>query len=615
MVDITLSIFNHHDKRYEHCIKEIKKYATEKLRNEIEKLKKEFSEYSEIEILDFEPENINYVQKSPEKSLCEDEYKFYVLVKGLLHRLDYSSSADVPIEIESCCPISKKVEIYIKNNLKSDLNEPQKFTMNNKDNNVVLVSSTGYGKTEAALLWADKDKTFFTLPIRTSINSIYKRISEFMNYKQCGIMHSTSLEFLYKETNSLEASEYIYRLSKTLSYPLIVSTIDQLFTFPFKHFGYEKYLSTLSYSKVIIDEIQAYSPKIAAALLVGIKQITEFGGKFLLMTATLPSLYIEYLNEKKINFQIERFYTNKKRHIISIQSKDIIDDVDKILYLSDKNSVLVITNTVKKSKELYLKIKEKTENVELLNSLFTFGDRAEKEKMIMEKKERKIWISTQIVEASLDVDFDFLFTELSTADSLFQRMGRCYRKREYRLNEPNVYIYTQNPSGVGLVYDKDIHELTLRYITEFDGKLITEEEKDDIVNKIYSKENLINKKYYSTFERAIGFLESIQPGEVDKEEAKEILREMRNITVVPYQLYKRNRELFEKYSNTFDKEERIKLYMKLRDFMIDVPLYKIKEKFEKLTEIENVYLACFDYNSDVGLDLNQKTVGDLYQFI
>jgi CRISPR-associated endonuclease/helicase Cas3 len=36
-----------------------------------------------------------------------------------------------------------------------------------------------------------------------------------------------------------------------------------------------------------------------------------------------------------------------------------------------------------------------------------------------------IWITTQIAEASLDIDFDVLFTELSSLDSFFQRMGRC----------------------------------------------------------------------------------------------------------------------------------------------------------------------------------------------
>ena len=66
-------------------------------------------------------------------------------------------------------------------------------------------------------------------------------------------------------------------------------------------------------------------------------------------------------------------------------------------------------------------------------------DRARLEQEIMRFSEDRtktgIWISTQIVEASLDIDFDFLYTEMCTADSLLQRMGRCFRKRVYEKEE------------------------------------------------------------------------------------------------------------------------------------------------------------------------------------
>lgn len=64
--------------------------------------------------------------------------------------------------------------------------------------------------------------------------------------------------------------------------------------------------------------------------------------------------------------------------------------------------------------------------------------------MTKNKGSTGIWITTQIVEASLDVDFDYLFTEMSTLDSLFQRFGRCFRSRHYKKEEPNVYIYTKS---------------------------------------------------------------------------------------------------------------------------------------------------------------------------
>ena len=108
--------------------------------------------------------------------------------------------------------------------------------------------------------------------------------------------------------------------------------------------------------------------------------------------------------------------------------------------------MLVICNTVKKAQQLYKEIKQKIpeeeisgvkNNVNLLHSSFIKKDRTKKEEAILNlgkgenETEYGLWICTQVVEASLDIDFDILITELSDLNGLFQRMGRCYRKREY----------------------------------------------------------------------------------------------------------------------------------------------------------------------------------------
>ena len=83
----------------------------------------------------------------------------------------------------------------------------------------------------------------------------------------------------------------------------------------------------------------------------------------------------------------------------------------------------------------------------MLHSQFIRKDRRDKEEQILEvgkegSKEKGIWITTQVVEASLDIDFDILITELSDLNSLFQRMGRCFRKREFNSEGYNCYVYT-----------------------------------------------------------------------------------------------------------------------------------------------------------------------------
>ena len=137
-----------------------------------------------------------------------------------------------------------------------------------------------------------------------------------------------------------------------------------------------------------------------------------------------------------------------------------------------KNSrVIVIVNTVKKALELFDMINKeyKFSNCYLLHSLFIQEDRSVLERQIKDfvddeknKGSTGIWITTQIVEASLDVDFDYLFTEMSTLDSLFQRFGRCFRSRPIK-GRTNVYIYTK-PSAWTHMYDKDIVDKSIELL-------------------------------------------------------------------------------------------------------------------------------------------------------
>lgn len=105
--------------------------------------------------------------------------------------------------------------------------------------------------------------------------------------------------------------------------------------------------------------------------------------------------------------------------------------------------VLVICNTVSRAQEVYEKLRERNDSVWLLHSRFIRRDRNLLEQKIMEfseSDEAGIWVTTQIVEASLDIDFDILHTEMCTADSLLQRMGRCNRKGRRILNFP-IFLY------------------------------------------------------------------------------------------------------------------------------------------------------------------------------
>ena len=70
----------------------------------------------------------------------------------------------------------------------------------------------------------------------------------------------------------------IYELAKNLSYPAIVSTGDQFFPYALRPPAYEKIFAKFSYSRLIIDEVQAYDPKAAAIVVKFIEHIVQMGG-------------------------------------------------------------------------------------------------------------------------------------------------------------------------------------------------------------------------------------------------------------------------------------------------------------------------------------------------
>lgn len=398
--------------------------------------------------------NCNYLGYVFGRNKINEESEVYIkycLLKGLLHRLDHSSSADVLVENKTEQSLGECTENSLKFKGYNGKNELQNFCKDNISNNILVIGSTGIGKTEAATIWSDIGKTFFTLPIRTSINAIYDRIKFDIGYKDVGLLHSSAVDYLEEKEDKFDY--HLYEQTKNLGNRVIVCTIDQIFPFIFRYNGYEKIYATLAFSKVIIDEIQAYSPEITAIILKGIKMINDIGGKFMIMTATLPRIYKDELEKMGIKFKFGEFLKPIMRHKLSINDNSLDNDIENIINKASSSKVLVILNTIDKANELYLKIKEKNvENVNVLHSRFIKNDRSNKENSIInfskEREKTGIWITTQIVEASLDIDFDYLFTEMSTLDSLFQRCGRCYRSRKYEKNEPNIYVYNKNVSGI-----------------------------------------------------------------------------------------------------------------------------------------------------------------------
>lgn len=544
-------------------------------------------------------------------------YYDYCLMKGLLHRLDHCSSAWKEVEDETDEAVSEFVEKFMKQK-EFALNDLQNYTKENQEKNLIIVGSTGMGKTEGALLWSKNDKTFFTLPLRISINAIYDRIEENMGYKHTGLLHSTALDYLEEkseEEQELKKIEYARNLYEKLT----TCTIDQIFPFVFKYRGYEKIYATLSYSKVIIDEIQAYSPEIVAVMLKGLQMINNLGGKFMIMTATLPRIYKDKMEEMGIKFEYKEFTKDTKRHRIELLDKTINEDRQEINENAKNKKVLIIVNTINKAIELYNELKDNgIDNVNLLHSRFIPEDRSTKEREIKEfstkESEKGIWITTQIVEASIDIDFDLLYTEMSTLDSLFQRLGRCYRRRKYEGKEANVKIYTSEISGIPYVYDEEIYKKSIELLEPYNKTILEEKKKIELVDNLYSKEIIENTEFYKKFRKAFSVLNNIVDYDTSKTDAQKILRNIENIEVIPQSIYEQNIDKFREYEKETEHKKKMQIRQELNKLFISIDKsnrYKLGNYITQCPYWKEKHIIDTKYNAEEGLYLKHDEEYDL----
>lgn len=598
------AIYYHHERDNKiHINSELlEEIIKEDIEPNIEKIEKEL----QIDIPKVSTLYLGMVEGQARITEGDELYNEYCLMKGLLHRLDHCSSAWVEVEDETKEEIADFVEEFMKKqNFKE--NDLQQFAEKNQDKNVIVIGSTGMGKTEGALLWSKNDKTFFTLPLRISINAIYDRIKDTIGYKHVGLLHSTALDYLDEKNEENEFNKI--QQARNLYEKITTCTIDQIFPFVFKYRGYEKIYATLSYSKVVIDEIQAYSPEIVAVLLKGLQMINNLDGKFMVMTATLPRIYREKLQEMGIKFEYNEFIKDTKRHKFEIIDKSINENIEEIKEKSKNKKVLIIVNTINKAIELYKALKnDGVEKVNLLHSRFEQEDRSEKERNIKEfskqKDESGIWITTQIVEASLDIDFDMLYTEMSTLDSLFQRFGRCYRSREYDGNEPNVKIYIKETSGVGYIYDKEIYQKSIELLQEYSGQILDEKTKIDLVDKLYSKEMLQDTDFYKKFNEAFRVLDNTIDYDTSKKDAQKILRNIDNIDVIPKIIYDDNLNLFKEYSIESDKKKKYELKRRIDKLFISINSsnkWKLGNLITECPYIKGKYIIDTKYDKEIGL--------------
>ncbi|MBU3181655.1 CRISPR-associated helicase Cas3' [Clostridium psychrophilum] len=586
---------------------------------------------------------INAVKRSTTKNINKiTENHDAILIKGYLHKCDYSASGEIPIEYKNDFlndGLDNLLKKWKSKKTSLDWNELQQFCKENTNNNIVVVAQTGMGKTEAGLHWIGNNKGFFILPLKTAINSIYKRIKEEIldeNHIQTklALLHSDSLSYYNNDKNDLMDIMDYYNQSKQLSIPLSISTLDQLFDFVFKYQGYELKLATLSYSKIVIDEIQMYGADLLAYLIYGIKTVNKFGGKIAILTATLAPFIRDLLKtgENPIEFEEKTFINDIKRHNLRVYNSQINTEsiYNKFEYNREQgisNKILVVCNTVKKAQQIYKELLEKgVENINILHSKFIKCERATKEREILDIGKTEnigtcIWISTQIVEASLDIDFDYLFTELSDISGLFQRLGRCNRKGIKAIDEPNCFVFLDIDNnlltnGTKGFIDSKIYEISRNALKDING-LLTEEHKINIINTWLTTENLKGSDYLFNYNKFAKWIADLPPYEIEKENVK--LRNIISYDVIPTEIYQEHKseidenskKLLRSVNPKLEKEEKQKIKLEkinlkeeIKKYTVPVGIYDIYFKGSNAI-IKKVQLSRYEFVNVVNCKYNE----------
>lgn len=424
---------------------------------------------------------------------------------------------------------------------------------------------------------------FFGLPTQATSNGIFPRVEEWLKHfegeKSIRLIHGKAQlneAFANLPKNSdihgedgIGVNEWFAGRKVAILDDFIVGTVDQILLAALK----QKHLMLrhLGFSNkvIVIDEVHAYDAYMSVYLYQALRWFGAYKVPVVILSATLPvakrnKLLESYMigagykyktAEKPQNFAKNEAYPlltyndgstikqfsdfepgkNVKYEINPLPQIEKQEVVELIKKLTLHGGVVgVIVNTVRKSQELAAACVERfgEEKVELLHSAFVATERYRKEKELLDtigkngnRPKFKIIIGTQVIEQSLDIDFDVLITELAPMDFLLQRMGRLHRHsdtpRPENLKNPQVYVL----NATNCKFDKAstyVYSEYLLFRTEYYLPKEIELPKDisHLVQEVYADNELNLSVYSSKLQQNYNCYKDENISNTEKKEAK-----------------------------------------------------------------------------------------------
>jgi len=457
-------------------------------------------------------------------------------------------------------------------------NAPQPLTWQDLDSyqlrasevlgSALLTAPTGSGKTEAALLWAAMQandppglpRLFYALPFQASMNAMQSRLLPIFGAGNVGLQHGRSLLALYRLllADEPDAKHAVARARQehdlaALNYPPVrVLSPYQMLKAMFRIKGYEAQLSDYFGAGFVLDEIHAYEADRLAMILGMVRHLRQnYDARFFVMSATMPELIREKLLQA-LGDPVEiraspGTYERFRRHRLELLDGELLEPASlaRIVEAARRgSSVLVVATWVDRAQEAYRGLKAALAadgvQVELLHGRFSMRDRSAKEALLRGAKGTAglVLVATQVVEVSLNIDFDTLFTEPAPLDALLQRFGRVNRRGRIKPFAP-VHIFRQPADGQA-IYDPDLVQGALALLEREHGSPVDEAAVATWLNEVYA--GAVRDRWEQQFQRSLTEFEAtcvrgLRPFVSDESLEDAFYRAFDGIEVLPRPLY------------------------------------------------------------------------------
>ncbi|MCK9459122.1 MAG: CRISPR-associated helicase Cas3' [Proteobacteria bacterium] len=375
---------------------------------------------------------------------------------------------------------------------------------------VIIEAPMGVGKTEAALAAAEefihRDRLggmYYALPTMATSNQMFGRVRQHLEHRYSGLtvdlhlLHGLSdLNPEYRELRAaaidgdeeatLRASSWFTSRKRGLLSPFCVGTIDQslLAVLNVRHVFVR--LFGLGQKVVVLDEVHAYDTYMSTLLDRLVEWLSALGVPVVVLSATLPdkrrSELVSAYSRRAVDRSTCAFYpritaaardgdsfvllpepgTPKELALVEVGASEADEKLASIL--GDGGCAVWICNTVGSAQETFRRLAARFAGTDteifLFHARFPTGERQRIEEAVLKRfgkgtdarPQRAVLVATQVVEQSLDLDFDVMVTELAPVDLLLQRAGRLHRHggrvRPQAVAEPELLWIAPDDDGV-----------------------------------------------------------------------------------------------------------------------------------------------------------------------